>query len=170
MQRRIPAGRAPQWGLLGAVCVAAGSGCGVDCGPPTQVNGAYAMFANVLTYEGTNLEAFPSYQSPANGESEWLIAFDAISGQTTIGIDGQSFDAGGTWDTTQCGVFSLQFGGLYLSAANTSHLFEANGDFVGYGDHVEGTWTYSENWSDGQGESGTFDADGQLAGDRIEGI
>lgn len=149
--------------------VASGSGCGVDCGPPTHVNGSYNMFANAITHDGTNLDEFPSYQSPANGWSEWLISFDAISGQTTVAIDGQAFEAGGSWDTTQCGVFSLQFGGLYLSPENTSHLFQSDGEFVGYADRVDGSWSYSESWSDGEGESGSFEAEGQLTGDRIVG-
>lgn len=155
--------------LVLLVAVAAAPGCGVDCGAPTQVNGTYAMFANVITYDGTHLEDFPSEMSPANGPSEWLIAFDAISGQTTVAIDGQAYDAGGSWNTEECGRFNLQFGGLYLSAAHTTHLFQATGDFLGYNGHIEGTWTYSEDWSDGNGHDGTFHTEGQLSGDRIDG-
>ena len=58
---------------LGLMGWTASSGCGLDCGNPSLSNGHYAIFANVLEYEGTNLENFPSARTPANGWSEWSI-------------------------------------------------------------------------------------------------
>lgn len=143
------------------------SGCNADCGSPEQVNGRYAMFANVLAYDGDNLDGFPSYQTPANGWSEWEITWTNLqSGRVTVSIDGQPFDGDGLWDDVECGNFTLRFAGLYTSEDGSTHDFRTDATLVRFADRLEGTWTWSEAWARA-GDDGTFESDGQLAGDLI---
>jgi hypothetical protein len=144
--------------------LALAAGCGVDCGDPTQVNGRYAVFANVLTFDGTNLEEFPSYGSPANGFSEWTIDWDRVAGEVHLTIDDFPFTGTGVWDDIECGNFTLDFAGPYTDADGASHDLTATGSYVVFADQLVGDWTYSETWTSLDGESGTFDADGQVAG------
>src|SRR5687768_8799926 len=90
------------------------AGCNADCGSPEQINGRYAMFANVLVYDGDNLEGFPSYQTPANGWTEWEIAWTNLAnGRVDVSIDGQPFGGDGAWNEVECGNFTLRFAGVY---------------------------------------------------------
>ncbi len=143
------------------------AGCGVDCGEPTQVNGIYAVFANAVTHEGTNLEEFPSYQSPANGMREWAITWDRVSDAINIDIEGQSFAAAGEWNDIECGSFTLDFGGPYQSPEGSTHQIAAVADLVVFAQSLEGTWEYDEDWTSETGESGTFSAHGQLSGEKV---
>jgi len=139
--------------------------CGVDCGDPTQINGTYAIFANVQDYDGTNLENFPSYGSPANGFSEWKIDWDRVANQVNLTIDNYPFTADGTWDPIQCGDFTLDFAGPYTDTAGVSHnLSVTNGSFVVFADSINGEWDYDETWTDLDGNSGTFTTHGLLGG------
>jgi hypothetical protein len=145
-------------------------GCDIDCGPPRQVNGTYAVFANIMTYDGTNLEEFPSYGSPANGWREWTIAWpSSYSADVDVQIDDTAYVAHGEWDALVCGNFTLSLSGPYVSGQGSSHEFEAEGDFAVFGTQIEGRWDYSEIWTTADGEeTGTFTTDGQIAGSRIE--
>jgi hypothetical protein len=150
--------------LLSPLALAA---CNADCGSPEQVNGRYAVFANVLSFDGDNLDGFPSYQDPANGWSEWEITWTNIAnGRVTVLIDGEEFDGDGAWDDVECGNFSLRFAGVYASDIGSTHDFTTTGQLVRFADRLEGTFTWSEEWAY-DGDDGTFDADGQLAGDLI---
>jgi hypothetical protein len=149
----------------------ASSGCGVDCGTPDQVNGVYAVFANVTgDVEVSNPEAFPSYMSPANGWGEWTIEWDRVSGDVRMTVDDQAYDAVGTWDPIECGTFDLEFGGPYLSPEGTTHDFYAVGSFVVFANQLEGNWEYSEDWVAVDGQSGTFATDGQVSGERVSSL
>lgn len=143
------------------------TGCGVDCGSPDQVDGRYAVFANVLDHDGTNLEAFPSYQSPANGWTEWTLAWDRVRNEVTVAIDGQPYPAEGVWDDVVCGNFQLAFEGVYASEEGTEHDFVAVGDFTVFASHLEGDWTWEESWTNLESETGTFTADGQVSGSLV---
>jgi len=146
----------------------ASSGCGLDCGNPSLSNGHYAIFANVLEYEGTNLENFPSARTPANGWSEWSIEWSPEQvGVVTVGIDGQEYEAQGAWHEVECGRFTLAFSGVFLSAVDSTHEFQANGDFVTYANQLEGRWDWTEQWGTAGGASGEFLADGQVSGSLI---
>lgn len=152
--------------LVIAVCA---SGCGVDCGPPSQIDGTYAVFANAVTWDGTNLEEFPYATSPANGWSEWSIVWDSVTGAMTVLIDDDAFDAGGSWNTIECGVFTLDFGGPYRDGPDL-HAFDATGEFAVFADHLEGSWEYQEDWTTGQGPqaaAGMFECVGNISGTRI---
>jgi hypothetical protein len=142
-------------------------GCNADCGNPEQINGTYAVFANVVTYEGDNLAAFPSYQTPANGWSEWDLGWTNLMTQRIgVTIDGQAFEGAGIWNEVECGNFDLRFSGEYTSDIGSVHSFEADGRFVRFAERLEGTWQWSEQWSY-EGENGTFNANGELAGELV---
>lgn len=153
----------PLRGSLLVAGAAAASGCGVDCGPTDQIAGTYAVFANVVTYDGSNLENFPADTSPANGWSEWSILVDADS--VTVLIDEDSFPARATVSTVECGSFGLAFDGAYRQDGDV-HVLSADGDFNVFADHLEGTWDYEEEWTVGK-DSGTFEATGNVSGTRI---
>lgn len=143
-------------------------GCGVECGAPNQANGTYAMFANPITQQATNEAGFPSYMTPANGWSEWEIRWNTLdTDQVDVKIDGQSYAARGAWDDIECGSFHLESQGLYQSVNDSTHDFEVDGQFVLFGNQVEGVWDWSEAWTARNGEQGTFSAHGQVRGERI---
>ena len=113
--------------------------CDVDCEDPTEANGTYAVFANVITWEVTNEDAFPSYMSPANGFTEWSLGFPVREGgPVEVTIDGQPFVATATTDDTVCGAFSLDFEGTYTSTRDSTHAFAASGDFAVFGPQLVG--------------------------------
>lgn len=142
-------------------------GCGVECGPPSQANGTYAMFANPITQQATNEQEFPSYMTPANGWSEWTVRWNTLdTDQVTVEIDGQPYSAQGAWDDIECGSFHLGFQGIYESVNDSTHDFEVDGQFVLFGNQVEGVWDWSESWTSRDDEQGTFTAYGQVRGER----
>lgn len=141
-------------------------GCGVECEPPSQARGTYAVFANLLTFEGANLEDFPSTTSPANGWSEWEITGDDATGAMTIAIDGQPFDVGYTWSTVECGAFRVSISGRYTEGDDV-HDFDADGDFALFANHLEGTWRYAEDWRTGDAH-GAFEGIGNVSGTRVD--
>lgn len=151
-------------GLAGALAL--GTACDVDCGSPSQVNNQYAVFANVLEIKAVdNEEAFPSYQSPANGWSEWILRWDEmIQDDVIVEIDRQSFAAVGKWNEMECGNFDLEFGGEYVSDTGSVHSFDSTGRFIQFANQLEGLWEYQEVWTDTTGEQGTISLSGQIGG------
>ncbi|MBN2800118.1 MAG: hypothetical protein JXX28_13315 [Deltaproteobacteria bacterium] len=145
------------------------AGCSADCGQPDQVNGTYAVFANVISApEVSNEEAFPSYMSPVNGWTEWEIQWNLVDQtQVVVLLDGQAYQAQGSWDSLECGRFDLKFQGDYTSVNDTEHAFVADGSFVVFGAHLDGVWAWSEIWTGRNAQSGTFAALGQVAGTRV---
>ena len=150
-----------------ALLMLSATGCGVACDASSEINGRYAVFANVLEYDGTNLEVFPSYMSPANGWSDWDMAWPEGSETVAVAIDNQSYVAESTSDPRYCGTFSMSFSGTYTSVNDTTHEFVADGDFVVFGPQLEGDWTWEESWALDDA-TGTFSATGQLSGLRID--
>jgi hypothetical protein len=157
--------------LIGAACLPAAGGCGVDCGSPSQVDGRYAVFANALEIrEVTNEENFPSYESPGNGWSEWILTWDELlQDEVLVDIDRQTFPAVGVWNEIECGNFTLEITGDYLSETGSLHSFTADAQFIQYASQLEGLWDYSEVWTSVEGEQGTFVIDGQVNGTVIGG-
>lgn len=149
------------------VCATLGaSGCGVECGSPSQVNNLYAVFANVLEIESVdNEESFPSYASPANGWSEWNLRWDEIiQADVIVEIDSQSFPATGEWNDIECGNFNLDIAGDYFADGGSVHSFTARGQFIQFANQLEGLWDYEEVWTAEDGEQGTFVISGQVNG------
>ncbi len=148
------------------VATAASSGCGVECGSPSQVNNKYAVFANVLEIQTEeNKENFPSYSSPANGWSEWILRWDELIQEGVIvEIDNQSFPAEGVWNEIECGNFDLDISGDYYAESGSVHSFTASGRFIQFANQLEGLWDYEEIWTAENGEQGTFAIVGQVNG------
>ena len=144
------------------------TGCGVACDASSELDGRYAVFANVVAFEGTNLDAFPSYMSPSNGWSDWDLAWPEGADTVAVAIDDQSYVADASSDPRFCGTFSMSLSGTYTSVNVTSHVFAATGDFVVFGPQLEGDWVWDESWVALDGETGTFSATGQLSGLRID--
>jgi hypothetical protein len=149
-------------GCLLAATTTVASGCGVDCGPASDIAGVYDVFANVVEYDGTNLENYPADTSPATGWSEWSILVDADS--VTVLIDEASFPARAAVSTIECGRFTLGFDGPYRQDGDL-HALSVAGEFSVFADHLEGTWDYEEEWTSGTA-SGTFEATGNVSGTR----
>ena len=149
--------------LTGSLLVASSasaSGCGVECGSPSDIAGTYAVFANVVEYDGSNLENFPADTSPANGWSEWSILVGADG--VTLLIDDDSFSPRTTVSTVECGSFTMDLDGAYRED-NDVHVLSASGEFNVFASHLEGTWDYEEEWTVGK-DAGTFTATGNLSG------
>ena len=151
------------------LAIFSGVGCGVDCGAPSQVNGRYAVFANVINIlSAENEDNSPSYHSPANGWSEWSIAWnEMVQDDIIVEIDGQSFAAQGEWNDIQCGNFTLDISGTYISDKESTHAFTAQGQFIQFANQLEGLWDYEEQWSTVKGQSGTLVIDGQVTGTTV---
>ena len=161
----------PRAGLLlvGAAVGGPLAGCGPDCPSPNALNGRWDMYANVVTWTvDGDADAFPAAGSPANGATVWDIAVDADAAGATIGIDGQSFAGETAWDLVACGQFSLRLFGTYVASGGSTHVFETRGEFLAFGDSLEGTWGWSEGWARADGAaSGSFSAQGQVRGVRL---
>lgn len=152
--------------LAGGACLLAG--CGPDCAAPSAVDGQWDVFANVVTWTiDGDAEAFPAGSSPANGAHVWDFAFDPSGETVTIRIDDQSFAGESLWETLECGQFSLRLFGTFLGPVGASHVFETRGDFLTFGDEIEGRWGWSEAWTTADGSAtGSFEAQGQVRGHR----
>lgn len=151
-----------------------GTGCSVDCGSPSQINGRYAIFANqVQLLDLTNEENFPAYESPANGWTEWKIEWnEMVQEDVIVTIDGQAFSAMGGWNDIECGHFTLDISGDYqfedrLTSEVSHHEFNAVGSFVQFATQIEGVWEYHELWESADGEAGIYAVNGQLSGTDI---
>lgn len=143
------------------------AGCAPVCPGPSQVDGTWAVFANVLSRTGGDEPAFPVESTPTNGETVWSIAWGAAAqGSVDLAIDGQPVQASGRWSTEACGTFELALDGTY-SHEGASHTFEARGTFLVYQDSLDGTWDWTEQWRAATDETGVFTARGQIQGDRL---
>jgi hypothetical protein len=161
--------------MLVPLAAFSGVGCGVDCGAPSQVNGRYAVFSNVVSIlEVENEENFPSYHSPANGWSEWNIVWkEMVQDEVIVEINGQSFEAQGVWNDIECGNFTLDIAGTFVSldpvklTEESTHVFTASGQFIQFANQLEGLWDYEEQWSTDKGQTGTFVIEGQVTGTTV---
>jgi len=155
--------------VLASLALPLAAGCGADCGKPTQINGTYAVFANVIQRSGSNMDHFPSYMTPANGWTEWTLTWNRNKpAKVSVVIDGQPYTATGSWDEVECGNFTLDFAGTYLSINDSTHEFAVTGDFVAFGPQIEGRWDWEETWTSAQGETGTFSTIGQVSGTLVD--
>lgn len=137
-------------------------GCTPVCPGPSQVDGAWSSFANVLSRQGGDDQAFPAASSPTNGRSQWAMAWgDLLLGPVSLAFDGQPVQATGVWSTSSCGRFTLQIDGLY-TRDGAEHAFEADGSFVVYDDALAGTWDWSETWQAQGGQTGIMTARAQI--------
>ncbi|MDP2306347.1 MAG: hypothetical protein Q8P18_10000 [Pseudomonadota bacterium] len=165
-----------------------GTGCDSDCVDTSRVNGTYAMWHTTLnTAEGgdaTVSESYPSYDVFVNGWSKWKINWSA--GSDTINADitdvaesqsgpdavvgtTQSFAGSLTSSADDCNTFAMHVEGSFETRADTTHAFMYDANVVYVGDHLNGTFTYSDTFTgtaeDGSAVSGMLEnATGELSG------
>jgi hypothetical protein len=97
---------------------------------------------------------------PANGLSRWVMLWDtATTGAVHIDIDGQTYEAEGSWDDVECGNFSLAFEGEYLGSDGGRHVFATDGEYNTYDGLIDGLASWRESWEDAAGAQGTLVAD-----------
>jgi hypothetical protein len=128
----------------------------------------------VSILEVENEENFPSYHSPANGWSEWNIVWkEMVQDEVIVEINGQSFEAQGVWNDIECGNFTLDIAGTFVSldpvklTEESTHVFTASGQFIQFANQLEGLWDYEEQWSTDKGQTGTFVIEGQVTGTTV---
>jgi len=141
-------------------------GCSPTCPGPAQADGAWQVFANVLSRTGGDDSAFPAGSSPINGFTTWTIGWgQGPTGAVDLAIDGQPASAAGVWSSESCGSFELALDGTY-QADGASHAFEASGAFLVFDDTLVGTLDWTEQWRAATGETGLLTARAQLQGER----
>lgn len=164
------------------------SGCDSDCADAARVNGTYAMWHTVQNVgEGgaaTVSEDYPSYQMFINGWSKWKIKASTIGGSLNADITDvaeyqgnyneaspttQAFSGALTLTETNCNAFNMRIEGEFGTTVDTSHTFVYDADLVFAGDHVAGTFSYSDTFAgtadDGSALSGAFEnAKGEVSG------
>ncbi|MES2638276.1 MAG: hypothetical protein V4850_02310 [Myxococcota bacterium] len=178
----------PPVSLFGLALALLASGCDSDCADSSRVNGTYAMWHTALnTGEGggaTVSENYPSYEVFINGWSKWKINWssgtDTINADITdvaepqSGPDGlvgttQPFAGSLTSSADDCNVFAMHIEGNFETTSDTMHAFVYDASMVYVGDHLNGTFTYSDTFTgtaeDGTATSGMLEnATGELSG------
>ncbi len=153
--------------------------CNSECGDPTRVNGAWAVFHQV-TNLGENGEAsvdvgYPSYEVFVNGWSRWdltwsaaenvtLAVTDASERQGTYGESGKQTYLG-TMKSTEdnCNTMQLAFTGEFVTSSATTHAFDYTADLTFTGEELTGTFAYTDTWTaSGEDGGGLAGANGQV--------
>jgi hypothetical protein len=162
------------------------TGCDADCADASRLNGTYAMWHTVLnTSTGATVsEDYPGYGVFVNGWSKWKVNWaagsDTVSADITDVAEGQSGPAGAV-GTTQpfsgsfvpsakdCNAFTMHLDGVFEGTSGSSHLFVYDAELVYMGDHLNGTFAYTDTFTataeDGSALSGGLtDATGEVQG------
>ena len=142
--------------------------CEPDCPAPSDVDGTWLLHSVVMTQEGGDDPAFPSYHSPANGTHAWALTWGSSElGDVDVKLDGRDMSGVGAWDPYACGAFSLDVSGTHMGETGTRHAFEATLNLVLWDDRLDGAYEWAEDWTDREGsQSGTFTAQGRMSGTR----
>ncbi len=160
-------------GAVFAAALTLAGGCAPDCGPAAQIgSNTYSVFSHPISASGDNLELltsapdFASYSLPVNGESSWSFKFgNADDGPMKVAIDGQEFDAHGSWDSVECGNFIVSdFAGQFVSTDGTQHNFSAVMNMVVWGEQLEGLVQWGETWTLTDGTAGSYKSTTQMRG------
>jgi hypothetical protein len=164
------------------------AGCDSDCADTSRINGTYAMWHTVLNAGAdggaTADEGYPSYQVFINGWSKWKITWSSGSGTVNADItdiaeyqgdfnDGsttsQSFEGTMAENDDNCNTFTLHLTGDFETTVDTVNSFTYDATMAYMGDHVAGTFTYTDTYTgtaeDGSPTSGGLSgASGDLSG------
>ncbi len=164
------------------------TGCDSDCADASRANGTYAMWHSVTNVgqggTATVSENYPSYLVFVNGWSKWKIKASTTSGSLNTDITDvadtqgdyneadpitQPFSGSVTASDDNCNAFAVHFEGDFDTTASTTHTFVYDADLVFSGEHVSGTFTYTDTFTgtDGDGNtiSGALDkASGEVSG------
>ena len=156
------------WIALGGVVLCSAGCVTIDGGPPSQIDGEYAVFANVIAFDEAQLAAYPLETSPVNGTSVWQAVWDVESNAAIdLVIEGQAYRAQAAWDSAVCGHFTAAFSGVFEDSADISRQFTAGGEFTSFGDSLEGELDWSEIWQGEAGESGVWESSVRISGRRV---
>lgn len=163
-------------------------GCDSDCADASRVNGTYAMWHSVQNVgEGGAAkvtDGYPSYVTFINGWSKWKVKASTTGGAFNTDItdvadeqgdynDGdpttQPFSGTLAVSETNCNAFNIVLEGQFGTTVNTTHTFTYEADLLFAGDHLAGTFTYSDTFSgtadDGSAVSGSLEnAQGEISG------
>jgi hypothetical protein len=164
------------------------SGCDSDCADASRINGTYAMWHTVQNVGGEGAaavsEGYPSYVTFINGWSKWKLKASTTAGSFNVDVtdvadeqgdynDGdpttQPFSGTLTVSETNCNVMSVLLEGEFSTTVNTTHTFSYASEYVFAGDHLAGTFTYTDSFSgtadDGSAVSGGLEnAEGEISG------
>jgi hypothetical protein len=150
------------------------------------VNGTYAIWHTVdNTSDGAVVsEGYPSYGVFVNGWSKWKINWAA--GSETLSADitdvaeaqsgseaevgpTQTFSGSFVRSEADCNAFAMHLDGVFDGTSGSSHLFVYDAELVYMGDHLNGTFAYTDTFTasaaDGSALSGGLTgATGELKG------
>lgn len=152
--------------LLSSLAAAFASGCDSECANSGRFDGQWAVWSYAIgdgaTFTGIDeaevvdratvmQAAFP------NGWSTWGMKYVPSDSAVALDVDGQRFDAEYEEDAGNCNVFAMAFSGQYTSEVVVTHAFDWTGELTFMGDHLTGTFSYSDTWTSQDGLSGTFE-------------
>jgi hypothetical protein len=126
------------------------SGCEAECGSAHQLDGlVFEVFSTDMDLRPGRVPARVAEGILFNGPGEWSFKWESNAGPVNVTMDGQEFLADASWDTVECGHFGLDFAGEYEDTHGARHSFDVSGEFVTYGERLEGQLTFAESWRDG---------------------
>jgi hypothetical protein len=170
--------------LAASLLIAFTAGCDTDCADTSRLNGTYAMWHNVLNMgaagTATVSEDYPAYQMFINGWSKWTIKASTSGGTFNTDIldvaefqgdyndsdpTTQAFAGTLTASDTNCNSEALHLEGEFNTTSGTVHTFTYDAETVYVGDHITGTFTYTDTYAGADGSSGGLTgAEGELNG------
>lgn len=164
------------------------AGCDSDCQDASRLNGTYAMWHSFTNVGAggtvTPSEDYPSYTMFVNGWSKWKVKASTTGGSFNTDITDFEDEMGdkneGTPSTqpfsgdlsvveANCNAFTLHIEGTFETTVDTEHTFVYDADLLYTGDHLNGSFTYSDSYvgtaEDGSATSGQLDgATGEFNG------
>ncbi|MFT4976615.1 MAG: hypothetical protein ACI8S6_002520 [Myxococcota bacterium] len=140
-------------------------GCDPECDDTSRINGDYIVNSHVSVpsneVTGDNLDSYPYDGIFFNGWSSWELQYVPGRQSFQVTLDGQSYEAAYTQDPDNCNAFTLEMAGTYNTELGTTHAFVWAGDLVYLGVKLQGTFTYSDTWTDPtEGTSGSITVPG----------
>jgi hypothetical protein len=148
--------------------------CASECKDPSRINGTYSVFSSVSTHDPEDAGEFPSYVPFYNGTRSWELRYVPDSGNFSVLIDGQQFEARYTEDDANCNRFELVLPKAVYSGDATevgdtaevtsTHTIAWTGELVWQGDALSGTYSATDTWEDTEGNSGTMTVAGTVTG------
>jgi hypothetical protein len=140
------------------------AGCDADCDDTTRLNQTWAMWHAPLDATGgiTADENYPTYQVFSNGWSKWKIAWSQDAANVDVEITdaaerqgnlntgapaAQKFSGQLLASEDNCNALVLDLTGEFETTSGTRHAFDYTANLVYYGEHLAGTYTYSDTWT-----------------------
>ena len=122
---------------------AALSGCEKSCPDVSRLDGGYAVYMAPADSSKTAWdEVF------ASGWTEWDMSYVPARQDFDLTVEGQPYTASYTGDSADCDAFTFGFDGTWLADNGDVHSFTWSGDLKIAGVHIQGTYTFNDNWTD----------------------